>query len=201
MKEKGSPIGGDRFSMKGKNMTDLKKLTRAMTFAAQKHTDQRRKGERAEPYVNHLIEVVDLLAQHTDGTDIDLLCAGMLHDTVEDTKTTREELVREFGENVADIVMECTDDKSLPKAERKRLQIVNAPHKSDAAKMVKMADKISNLKTILTSPPPDWSEQRKQEYFAWAKQVVDGCRGVNKGLEAEFDTVFKKGAKQFGMAA
>ncbi|MDE1153430.1 MAG: HD domain-containing protein [Micavibrio sp.] len=182
-------------------MTDLKKLTRAMTFAAQKHTDQRRKGERAEPYVNHLIEVVDLLVQHTGGADIDLLCAGMLHDTVEDTKTTREELVREFGENVADIVMECTDDKSLPKAERKRLQIVNAPHKSDAAKMVKMADKISNLKTILTSPPPDWTEDRKQEYFAWAKQVVDGCRGVNKGLEAEFDTVFKKGVKQFGMAA
>lgn len=179
----------------------LQKLTTAMVFAAQKHTDQRRKGARGEPYVNHLIEVVDLLVQHTGGTDIDLLCAGILHDTVEDTATTRAELVREFGENVADIVMECTDDKSLPKAERKRLQVEHAPHKSDNAKMVKMADKISNLKTILTSPPPDWSEQRKQEYFTWAKAVVDGCRGVNTGLEKAFDAVYKTGAKQFGMAA
>lgn len=179
----------------------VQKLTKAMFFAAQKHTDQRRKGARAEPYINHIAEVVDLLAQHTDGTNIDLLCAGALHDTVEDTGTKREELVREFGENVADIVMECTDDKSLDKAERKRLQVVNAPHKSDNAKMVKMADKISNLKTILASPPPDWSEARKQEYFTWAKAVVDGCRGVNKGLEAEFDKTYARGVKQFGMAA
>jgi len=180
---------------------ELSKLTRAMVFAAQKHTDQRRKGDRGEPYVNHLIEVVDLLTQHTDGKNIDLLCAGMLHDTVEDTETTREELVREFGENVADIVMECTDDKSLPKAERKRLQVENAPHKSDDTKMLKMADKISNLRAILTSPPPGWDAQRKQEYFTWAKAVFEGCRGVNAGLEKEFDTVYKKGAKQLGMAA
>lgn len=180
-------------------MADLQKLTRAMSFAAQKHTDQRRKGARAEPYINHLVEVVDLLVQHTGGQDIDLLCAGMLHDTVEDTDTTKEELVRAFGENVADIVMECTDDKHLPKETRKRLQVEHAPHKSDAAKMVKMADKISNLRAILTSPPPDWSEQRKQEYFTWAKAVVDGCRGVNAGLEKEFDSVYKKGAAHYGM--
>lgn len=180
-------------------MADLQKLTRAMSFAAQKHTDQRRKGARAEPYINHLVEVVDLLVQHTGGQDIDLLCAGMLHDTVEDTDTTKEELVRAFGENVADIVMECTDDKHLPKEARKRLQVEHAPHKSDAAKMVKMADKISNLRAILTSPPPDWSEQRKQEYFTWAKAVVDGCRGVNAGLEKEFDSVYKKGAAHYGM--
>ena len=179
----------------------VQKLTKAMFFAAQKHTDQRRKGARAEPYINHIAEVVDLLAQHTDGKNIDLLCAGALHDTVEDTGVKREELVREFGENVADIVMECTDDKSLDKAERKRLQVENAPHKSDDAKMVKMADKISNLKTILTSPPPDWSDARKQEYFTWAKAVVDGCRGINNGLEQEFDKTYARGVKQFGMAA
>jgi guanosine-3',5'-bis(diphosphate) 3'-pyrophosphohydrolase len=172
-------------------------LTRALMFAAQKHTDQRRKGERAEPYINHLIEVVDLLAQHTGGTNAAVLLAGALHDTVEDTDTTREELVKAFGENVADIVMECTDDKSLPKMERKRLQVENAPHKSDNAKMVKMADKISNLKTILDSPPPDWSETRKLEYFNWAKDVVDGCRGINAGLEKEFDSLHVQGVRKF----
>jgi len=172
-------------------------LTRALMFAAQKHTDQRRKGDRAEPYVNHLIEVVDLLAQHTGGTNAYVLLAGALHDTVEDTDTTREELVKAFGENVADIVMECTDDKSLPKMERKRLQVENAPHKSDNAKMVKMADKISNLKAILESPPPDWSETRKLEYFNWAKDVVDGCRGVNAGLERTFDKLHAQGVQKF----
>jgi len=172
-------------------------LTRALMFAAQKHTDQRRKGARAEPYVNHLIEVVDLLARHTGGANEAVLLAGALHDTVEDTATTREELVKAFGENVADIVMECTDDKSLPKMERKRLQVEHAPHKSDNAKMVKMADKISNLKAILESPPPDWSDARKLEYFNWAKDVVDGCRGVNAGLEKEFDRLHVRGIKKF----
>lgn len=174
-------------------------LSKALLFAAKKHTDQRRKGERAEPYVNHLIEVVDLLATHTGGTDGVLLAAGALHDTIEDTNTKYDDLKREFGENIADIVQECTDDKSLPKAERKRLQVEHAPHKSDRAKMVKMADKISNLRSILDSPPPDWSETRKREYFNWAKDVIDGCRGVNAGLEKEFDETYKKGAQKFGM--
>ena len=175
------------------------KLTKALLFAAKKHTDQRRKGERGEPYVNHLAEVADLLALHTGGADTDLICAGLLHDTIEDTNTKYDELAREFGENVADIVQECRDDKSLPKQERKRLQAENAPHKSDSAKMVKMADKISNLRSILDSPPPDWGLERKQEYFNWAKSVVDGCRGVNQGLEDEFDRTFLRGAKTFGI--
>jgi GTP diphosphokinase / guanosine-3',5'-bis(diphosphate) 3'-diphosphatase len=175
----------------------VQSLTRALMFAAQKHTDQRRKGARAEPYVNHLIEVADLLAQHTGGTDTTLLLAGILHDTIEDTETSYAELKKEFGENVADIVMECTDDKNLPKQERKRLQVENAPHKSDSAKMVKMADKISNLKAILDSPPPDWSQSRKLEYFNWAKDVVDGCRGVNTGLEDTFDKLHTKGLAKF----
>ena len=181
-------------------MTEVsQKLTRALLFAAKKHTDQRRKGERAEPYVNHLIEVADLVAQFTDGKNADVLCAAVLHDTIEDTNTKYEELVKEFGQNVADIVQECTDDKSLPKAERKRLQVEHAPHKSDAAKLVKTADKISNLRAILDSPPPDWSLTRKQEYFTWAKAVVDGLRGVNAGLEGEFDKVYARGAQKFGM--
>lgn len=176
----------------------VRKITKALAFAAQKHVDQRRKGEKEEPYINHVIEVGDLIAQHTGGKDADAIMAGILHDTIEDTATTYDELKREFGENVADIVAECTDDKTLPKTERKRLQAESAAHKSDAAKMVKMADKTSNLRSILASPPAGWDEARKVEYFEWAKTVVDNCRGVNAGLEGEFDKTYAKGMKAFG---
>jgi guanosine-3',5'-bis(diphosphate) 3'-pyrophosphohydrolase len=180
---------------------NTQKLTKAFLFAAQKHAGQKRKGENQEPYVNHLIEVVDILARHTGGTDVDLLCAGALHDSMEDQGVTHAELVREFGKAVADIVQECTDDKSLEKAERKRLQIEHAPHKSTSARMLKMADKISNLNSILNSPPPDWSDTRKLEYFEWSKKVVDGCRGINAGLEAEYDRMYKTGMQKFKPAA
>ncbi|MCB9982273.1 MAG: HD domain-containing protein [Rhodospirillales bacterium] len=162
-------------------------LMKAAHFAAMKHTDQRRKGERGEPYFNHLSDVAQILAEHTGGTDPILVAGGLLHDTIEDTDTTYDELAAEFGAEIANLVREVTDDKSLPKAERKRLQIENAPKKSDRAKMLKIADKTSNLKSILHSPPADWTEERKQEYFAWAAQVVEGCRGVNKSLEKVFD--------------
>lgn len=175
------------------------KITKALLFAAIKHADQRRKGMRQEPYINHLAEVADLLARHTDGTNTDLICAGLLHDAIEDSGTKFEELVREFGPIVANIVQECTDDKSLPKTVRKRLQAQTAPHKSHAAKMVKLADKISNLHTILESPPPDWDLARRQEYFSWSKSVIDGCRGVNAGLEGAFDNIYNKGVKELGM--
>ena len=150
-------------------------LTRALAFAAAAHANQRRKGAAQEPYINHLAEVALLLAEATDGQDLNLVLAGLLHDTIEDTPATRQELMEHFGKDVADLVLEVTDDKSLPKAERKRLQIETAPHKSDRAKMIKIADKVSNLNSILESPPVDWSEERKREYFEWARRVVDGC--------------------------
>jgi len=182
-------------------MNDIQFLTKAMNFVAQKHIDQRRKGERAEPYINHVIEVAGLVAEHTRGKNPIAVIAALCHDTIEDTKTTYEELVREFGENVADIVRETTDDKSLPKHVRKQLQIEHASHASDEAKMVKMADKISNLRSILTSPPPDWSTERKLEYFNWAKKVVDNCRSANAGLAACFDETYQRGIKVFRPAA
>jgi len=180
---------------------DIVRLTKAMNFAAQKHIHQRRKGESAEPYINHTLEVGHLLSEHTDGKDIDLIIGGILHDTIEDTNTTKEELILEFGQNVADIVSECTDDKTLPKAERKHLQVENAPHKSTRARQIKIADKISNLRSILSSPPPDWSNARKLEYFEWSKKVVDGCRGINTGLEQEYDRLYQIGAAKFKLAA
>ena len=167
-------------------------FARALDFAARKHSTQRRKGEAHEPYVNHLAEVALLLAEATGGRDPNLVIAGLLHDTIEDTGTSFEELAGRFGEEVAGLVAEVTDDKSLPKAERKALQVQTSPHKSDRAKMIKIADKISNLRSILQSPPAGWSEERKREYFDWAAKVVDGCRGVNRLLEQQFDEVYSR---------
>jgi (p)ppGpp synthase/HD superfamily hydrolase len=162
-------------------------FARALDFAARKHMHQRRKGELAEPYVNHLSDVARLLAAATDGNDITLVVAGLLHDTLEDTETTLTELATEFGPEVAELVAEVTDDKSLPKAERKRLQVETAPHKSARARMIKLADKTSNLHSLISSPPRDWSRERIRDYVDWAGRVVAGCRGVNDYLEREFD--------------
>jgi guanosine-3',5'-bis(diphosphate) 3'-pyrophosphohydrolase len=118
-----------------------------------------------------------------------VLVAAILHDTIEDTDTTPEELTRRFGRDVCEIVLEVTDDKSLPKAERKRLQITHAPSLSSSAKLVKLADKICNVIDVGATPPADWSLQRRTEYLAWAEAVVSGCRGVNGALEGRFDEV------------
>ena len=173
--------------------SDVLLITHALSFAARAHTDQRRKGVREEPYANHLTDVAWLLAQATEGKDAALIAAGLLHDTVEDQGITRATLASEFGEDVAGLVAEVTDDKSLEKADRKRLQVENAPHKSPRAKMLKIADKTSNLRAILDSPPADWDGNRKHEYFSWANNVVAGCRGVNPWLESQFDDALKDG--------
>lgn len=165
----------------------MNKLISAIAFAAEKHRNQRRKDPEASPYINHPIALANVLANEGGLDDERVLIAAVLHDTVEDTETTEQELVRVFGKEVADIVMEVTDDKSRPKAERKRLQVEHAATISRRAKLVKLADKICNLRDIASCPPADWSIERRQEYFDWAKAVVDGLRGVHPGLEAIFD--------------
>jgi (p)ppGpp synthase/HD superfamily hydrolase len=169
-------------------------IVRALDFAAWAHSAQRRKGGAQEPYINHLTEVARLVAQATGGKDDALIIAALLHDVLEDQspRVTYEMLVAEFGKRVAKIVREVTDDKSLPKAERKRLQIAHAPHISRRAKILKIADKAANLNSILQSPPRDWSAARKRDYFAWATEVVAGCRGVNTWIEAVFDECMKQ---------
>jgi guanosine-3',5'-bis(diphosphate) 3'-pyrophosphohydrolase len=169
-------------------------VLKAAHFAAVRHKGQRRKGAAAEPYINHLLEVAELVAGALSELDTNLVIAALLHDTVEDVGVTREELAQDFGADVAELVAEVTDDKSLPKAERKRLQIVHAPKKSVRAQVIKLADKISNVRAILSSPPADWTEQRKREYFEWAKQVVDGLSAPNQKLKAEFDLLYRKAA-------
>ena len=169
------------------NRTLLVTVTRAADFAARRHVEQRRKGAAREPYINHLAEVADLLAEATDGEDAALIAAGFLHDTLEDTATEYEELQAVFGSDVASLVAEVTDDKSLPKAERKRLQVVNAAKKSERAKLLKIADKTSNLRALALSPPADWEFERVSEYIDWAEQVVNHCRGLNAFLDKVFD--------------
>lgn len=171
----------------------MNKLVAAIAFAADKHRNQRRKDHEASPYINHPIALANVLANEAGVEDERVLLAAVLHDTIEDTETTEQELIRLFGTEVADIVMEVTDDKALPKAERKQLQIEHAPHISRRAKLVKLADKICNLRDIAKSPPADWSVERKREYFDWAKAVVDQLRGAHPALEHVFDEAYAAG--------
>lgn len=169
----------------------MNRLILALAFAAHKHRDQRRKDVAASPYINHPIALANVLANEAHVDDETVLVAAVLHDTIEDTDTAADELQRTFGPEVAAIVLEVTDDKSLPKAERKRLQIVHAGEISQRAKLVKLADKICNLRDIAHSPPAGWSLERQQAYFDWARAVVDGLRGVHPELERLFDEACK----------
>jgi len=162
-------------------------LMRALEFAARHHVDQRRKGVSEKPYLNHLAEVAHLVAEATGGEDTNLVIAGLLHDAIEDTGVTRAEIEAEFGADVAALVAAVTDDKSLPSAERKRLQVETAPSKPDRARLLKIADKTSNLRDMAADPPADWPLERKRAYVDWASSVVDGCRGVSPALERQFD--------------
>jgi len=170
--------------------SELALLLKALAFAAHKHRDQRRKDREASPYINHPIALADVLVNEGGVSDVEVLCAALLHDTVEDTATTHEELVDAFGARVARIVAEVTDDKTLSKSERKRLQVEHAARLSPEAKLVKLADKICNLRDVAERPPASWDLARRREYFDWAKQVVDGLRGAHPRLEAAFDAAY-----------
>ncbi|WP_424932161.1 HD domain-containing protein [Amaricoccus macauensis] len=162
-------------------------LTRALVYAAEAHANQRRKGAAQEPYINHLLEVLELVARTTGGEDEELLIAALLHDVVEDTPITAEQLAAEFGDRVARIVTENSDDMSLPKDERRRRRIAAMPHKSLDARIVKTADVISNLRAIAVSPPAGWGTDRKLGYLDGCRHLIDAGRGANAALEAIFD--------------
>lgn len=181
---KGEPsaVGGNR----------LRLVLKAVAFAAHKHRDQRRKDKGASPYINHPIALAELLSTVGQVRDPVVIAAALLHDTLEDTETTFAELQRAFGPKIAAIVLEVTDDMRLPRQRRKELQIEQAANISKSAKLVKLADKISNLRDILASPPTDWSLERKREYFEWAKKVIDQARGTNPKLERLFDQLYRK---------
>ncbi len=170
----------------------LASLFSALLFAAEKHSQQHRKDSDATPYINHPIAVAELLIRVGQVVDYSILEAAILHDTLEDTQTTTQEIQDRFGAQVCAIVQELTDDKHLPKQERKKKQVEHAPHLSAPAKLIKIADKISNINEITCSEPAEWPVQRKRDYLDWAEQVVAGCRGCNRQLEERFDVMLKE---------
>jgi guanosine-3',5'-bis(diphosphate) 3'-pyrophosphohydrolase len=169
----------------------LRLVSEAAEFAARCHSGQPRKGRGDEPYVNHLAEVANLLAAATEGKDAELVAAGWLHDTIEDTGTTREELSQDFGRRVADLVAEVTDDISLPKDQRRRKQVADAPKKSPGAKLIKIADKISNIGARIRPQPSQQEREDLVDYLGFAEKVVAGCRGINAMLDQTFDATVK----------
>jgi GTP diphosphokinase / guanosine-3',5'-bis(diphosphate) 3'-diphosphatase len=171
-------------------LESIRAILHAANFAAEKHASQRRKGAAAEPYINHLLEVANLVSSTLTEPDTDLIVAALLHDVIEDCVVSKEQVEAEFGRDVADLVMEVTDDKTLPKAERKRLQVVNAPKKSGRAQTIQVSVKISNLRAIPSPPPTNWSLERKRVYFVWAKQVIDGLTAPDPALKGEFDRLY-----------
>jgi GTP diphosphokinase / guanosine-3',5'-bis(diphosphate) 3'-diphosphatase len=181
--------------------SDTARILAAARFAAERHKAQRRKGFDQEPYVNHLIDVAELLSRSTPELDANLVIAGFLHDTIEDVGVTRQELADTFSDDVASLVAEVTDDKNLPKPIRKALQVENAPKKSPRAQRLGTADKIANLRSVLVNPPAHWSFERRREYFAWARRVVDRYPDVDGYLREEFEGVHAKFADFEKLAA
>jgi guanosine-3',5'-bis(diphosphate) 3'-pyrophosphohydrolase len=172
-------------------LAPLRLVSEAAELAARRHNGMARKGRGSEPYINHLAEVANLLSTATDGADAELVAAGWLHDTIEDTETTREELAQRFSERVASLVVECTDDMSLPKSERRRLQVIDARKKSPGTKLIKIADKISNIGARIHPDPSADERDDLADYTRWAEQVVAGCRGGNAFLDQTFDKTVK----------
>lgn len=172
-------------------LSPIRLVSEAAGLAAQRHNGMARKGRGNEPYINHLAEVANLLATATDGADAELVAAGWLHDAIEDTDTAPEELAQRFSARVASLVVECTDDMSLPKAERRRRQVMDAPNKSAGAKLIKIADKISNTGARIQTDPSAEERDDLADYVEWATQVVAGCRGGNAWLDEKFDDAVK----------
>lgn len=168
-------------------------LLRTLHFAADKHRDHRRKDASSSPYINHPIAVAELLARQGGVSDLATIQAALLHDTVEDTETSLEELEAAFGAEVSNLVGEVTDDKGLAKARRKELQIEHAPHISARAKLVKLGDKICNAQDMASKPPEGWTLERRREYLDWTEQVVEGLRGTNPDLERLYDKILAHG--------
>ncbi len=172
------------------NQLELSLLVKATSFASRKHKDQRRKDDAGSPYINHPLALADVLVHEGGVTDLQTIVAALLHDTIEDTETTPEEIELHFGTTVRSVVEEVSDDKSLGKQACKQMQIDKAPTLSSRARAVKLADKICNLRDVVVNPPSGWELKRRQAYFDWAKRVIDGLRGEHTALETLFDRVY-----------
>jgi len=176
-------------SLAGKDISDkdIARILDALVYSSIKHQHQTRKDTEQTPYIIHPIGVANHLLTLGNVREADILIGALLHDTVEDTDASFEEIELIFGKRIERIVREVTDDKSLPKMERKRLQIEHAPHKSREAALIKLGDKLYNLNNLLNNPPPDWTKERIDEYFQWAAKVVNGLPPVNSALKNAVD--------------
>lgn len=175
---------------------DIEQILSALKFSAEKHRNQRRKDAEASPYINHPIQVAELLWNVGGVRDIVIILGALLHDTIEDTQTTPEEIETLFGKEVLELVLEVTDDKRLTKAERKRLQILHAPQRSARAKQLKICDKICNVRDVTHAPPKDWNFERRWEYLDWTENVIRGVRGANAKLESLYDAALAEARKK-----
>ncbi|MGE0765057.1 MAG: HD domain-containing protein [Hyphomicrobiaceae bacterium] len=181
-----------------RSITGIGIVIKAAHFAADRHRDQRRKGVRNTPYINHPLEVADRLSRIGGVDDPVVLAAALLHDTIEDTHTTRADLVAAFGNDIAALVAELTDEPGITWQQRKRQEIDHAQHLSYRAKMIKIVDKTCNVSDTITNPPGEWTLSRRRDYLEFAELVADGCRGVNDALEAEFDRVMAEARAKIG---
>lgn len=177
----------------------IARLAHAAHFAARVHKDQQRKGIDAEPYVNHCLEVAELVARAETPGDVEVVIAALLHDTVEDVGVTEADLVGEFGARVATLVLHVTDDKDQPKATRKRHQIEHAPGLPRDARLIKIADKISNLRALVRTPPVGWDRERLADYVIWSRDVVAACGPTDARLERIFGEAWDVAAEAYGV--
>ena len=175
---------------------DLDSFLKALNFSAQKHRHQKRKDSPGSPYINHPIEVANILWTIGKVEDITTIIAAILHDTLEDTDATPEDIRTAFGNEVLHLVMELSDNNNLPRQERKKNQIIHAPLLSPRAKLIKLADKICNVHDVAFRPPDGWPRQRRIEYLQWAQAVIDGLRGTNETLENHFDETLATAEKK-----
>ena len=174
------------------------RLLAAAIFSADRHRDQRRKGVRETPYINHPLEVSERIVRVAGVDEVEVLIAAILHDTIEDTETTAEEIEQHFGATIAALVLEVTDDRSLTWMERKRLEIEHASGLTPRAKLIKLADKICNVEDTEHNPPSSWSRQRRRDYLDFAEQIALGCRGNNAALDSEFVRVLTSARAKIG---
>jgi len=172
-----------------KQPTEFDHLIDAIVFAANKHQGQVRKDADHSPYITHPMAVARAIAEIGKIGDTLIYKAAILHDTIEDTDAKEEELRQHFGEEVLQIVLEVTDDKSLEKMARKRMQVIHAPSLSYPARIIKLADKIINCQDVLQSPPEGWTLERRRDYIQWGADVIAQIRGTNAALEAAFDQI------------
>lgn len=182
----------------GNETSEIGLVIRAAHFAADKHRDQRRKGVRNTPYINHPLEVAWRLNRVAGIEDTTVLAAAILHDTIEDTETTSAELEQIFGKTIADLVVEVSDPEGLTRQERKRLEIDHAASLTPLAKLIKLSDKTCNIADIVDNPPGDWALSRRRDYLEFAELVAAGCRGVNAALDADFATVLATARRRLG---